>query len=62
MKEELKFAISEIYAGYVEGWQLLGAIIAAPFVVCKEFILGTGRWAVHTGEARADSAGDPPSA
>ena len=45
-----------------EGCELFVAIIAAPFVVCKDFIQGNGRWALDAHDARADSAGDQQDA
>jgi hypothetical protein len=58
MKEEFEFAVTEILAGMREGCELFVAIIAAPFVVCKDFIQGNGRWALDAHDVRADSAGE----
>ena len=56
-KETVQRAVAEIFEGMREWLQLYIALIAAPFVVCKEFIAGTGRWAQRV-DTRADSAGD----
>ncbi len=57
-KEVFEDAIAEIIAGMREWLQLYVALIAAPFVVCKEFVTGTGRWAPRQEGARADCGVD----
>jgi len=58
LKEEFKFAVGEIVAGMREACQLFVAIIAAPFLVCKEFATSTGRWAPKRDRASEDAVGE----
>ena len=58
LKEMFEDAVAEIIAGMREWLQLFVALIAAPFVVCKEFVTGSGRWAPRQEDVRADSGVD----
>jgi hypothetical protein len=55
-------AVAEFIEGIREGFQLFAALIVAPFLVCKEFITSTGRWAPPQDDARADSGTDQTGA
>jgi hypothetical protein len=57
-KETVKGAFAEIVEGMREWLQLFGALIAAPFLVCKEFVTSTGRWAPRRDDTPANAAGD----